>query len=227
MGFSRQEYGVGFHALLQGIFPTQGSNPRLLYLLHCQVGSLPLAPPEKSKKKKKNMYSDANIRETYFLLKISSVGQAALNHVLVYMIFKVALGRFLSQSFGRRNEWFWVIYSYWSYLETVTRFWSHSIYKNSVAVPNNKEGRGYGLAESSLRRNRLWQLWTFLELFLYWSPVASHHQCRKSQSSGSPGHMGESEAWCSSVAIPLSGSSGNPSQTTGVLGQERLEASVP
>ena len=26
MGFSRQEYGVGCHFLLQGIFPTQGSN---------------------------------------------------------------------------------------------------------------------------------------------------------------------------------------------------------
>ena len=44
MGFSRQEYGVGCHALLQGIFPTQRWNPRLLYLLHQQVGSLPLAP---------------------------------------------------------------------------------------------------------------------------------------------------------------------------------------
>ena len=29
------------HALLQGIFPTQGFNPRLLYLLHRQAGSLP------------------------------------------------------------------------------------------------------------------------------------------------------------------------------------------
>ena len=28
------------------IFPTQGSNPYLLHLLHLQVGSLPLAPPE-------------------------------------------------------------------------------------------------------------------------------------------------------------------------------------
>ena len=28
-GFSRQEYWIGCHALLQGIFPTQGSNPRL------------------------------------------------------------------------------------------------------------------------------------------------------------------------------------------------------
>ena len=34
--------GVGCHALLQGIFPTQGLNPRLLGLLHWQVGSLPL-----------------------------------------------------------------------------------------------------------------------------------------------------------------------------------------
>ena len=37
--------GVGCHALLQGIFPTQGANPCLLCLLHWQVGSLPLAPP--------------------------------------------------------------------------------------------------------------------------------------------------------------------------------------
>ena len=31
MGFPRQEYGVGCHFLLQGIFPTHGSN---LHLLH-------------------------------------------------------------------------------------------------------------------------------------------------------------------------------------------------
>ena len=31
--------------LLQGIFPTQGSNPRLLCVLDRQVASLPLAPP--------------------------------------------------------------------------------------------------------------------------------------------------------------------------------------
>ena len=34
--------GVGCHALLQGIFPTQGSNPHLLQVLHWQVGSLPV-----------------------------------------------------------------------------------------------------------------------------------------------------------------------------------------
>ena len=36
---------MGCHAFLQGIFPTQGSNPHLLYLLNWQVASLPLAPP--------------------------------------------------------------------------------------------------------------------------------------------------------------------------------------
>ena len=34
--------GVGCHALLQGSFPAQGWNPRLLALLHWQAGSLPL-----------------------------------------------------------------------------------------------------------------------------------------------------------------------------------------
>ena len=34
--------GVGCHALLQGILPTQGSNPCLPRLLHRQVDSLPL-----------------------------------------------------------------------------------------------------------------------------------------------------------------------------------------
>ena len=38
---------VGYHALLQGIFLTQRSNPCLLCLLHWQAGSFPLAPPGK------------------------------------------------------------------------------------------------------------------------------------------------------------------------------------
>ena len=37
--------GVSCHFLLQRIFPTQGSNPRLLRLLHWQAGSLPLSHP--------------------------------------------------------------------------------------------------------------------------------------------------------------------------------------
>ena len=48
MEFSRhRNTGVGCHFLLQGIFPTQGSNPCLLSLLHWQVDSLSLAPPRK------------------------------------------------------------------------------------------------------------------------------------------------------------------------------------
>ena len=38
---------MGCHALLQGIFPTQGWNPGLLCILHWQVVSLLLAPPGK------------------------------------------------------------------------------------------------------------------------------------------------------------------------------------
>ena len=38
---------VGCHALLQRIFPTKGSNPCLLHLLHWQADSLLLAPPGK------------------------------------------------------------------------------------------------------------------------------------------------------------------------------------
>ena len=36
--------GVGCHALLQGIFPTQGSNLYLLHLLHWQASSVPPVP---------------------------------------------------------------------------------------------------------------------------------------------------------------------------------------
>ena len=39
--------GVGFNALLQGIFPSQGLNSCLLRLPRCQAGSLLLAPPGK------------------------------------------------------------------------------------------------------------------------------------------------------------------------------------
>ena len=42
-----QNTGVGCCAFFQGILLTQGSNLRLLCLLHWQVSSLPLAPPGK------------------------------------------------------------------------------------------------------------------------------------------------------------------------------------
>ena len=41
--FPDKNSGVGYCFLLQGIFPTQGSNPCLLRLLHCQADSLPLS----------------------------------------------------------------------------------------------------------------------------------------------------------------------------------------
>ena len=44
---TKKTTGMCHHALLQGIFPTQGSNPHLVSLLHWQEGSLPLAPPGK------------------------------------------------------------------------------------------------------------------------------------------------------------------------------------
>ena len=47
MGFSRQEYWSGCHALFQGIFSTHGSNPRLLNLLHCRLIFLLAEPPRK------------------------------------------------------------------------------------------------------------------------------------------------------------------------------------
>ena len=45
--FSGKNTGVGCHALLQGIFLTQGLKPGLLHFLHWQASSLPLAPPGK------------------------------------------------------------------------------------------------------------------------------------------------------------------------------------
>ena len=40
--FPGKNTGVGYHFLLQEIFPTQGSNLSVLHLLHWLVGSLPL-----------------------------------------------------------------------------------------------------------------------------------------------------------------------------------------
>ena len=55
MGFSSKNTGVCCHALLQGIFLTQGWNPCLLNLLHWQVSSLPL-----------HHQGGMNLKEEYF-----------------------------------------------------------------------------------------------------------------------------------------------------------------
>ena len=46
--FPGKDIGVRCHSLLQGIFPTQGLNPRLLPLLHWQLDSSPLSHPATS-----------------------------------------------------------------------------------------------------------------------------------------------------------------------------------
>ena len=47
--YTRKNIGVDCHALLQGNFPIEGSNPSLMSL-HWQAGSLPLAPTGKPQK---------------------------------------------------------------------------------------------------------------------------------------------------------------------------------
>ena len=47
VGSSSKNTGVGCHFLLQGIFPTQGSNPQFPHRLHWHLLHLPLAPPGK------------------------------------------------------------------------------------------------------------------------------------------------------------------------------------
>ena len=58
MGFSRQEYWSGLHALLQGIFPTHGSNQHFLHVLFWQAGSLLLVPSGKPTLTKVKMQSE-------------------------------------------------------------------------------------------------------------------------------------------------------------------------
>ena len=65
---------MGYHALLQGAFRTQGLNSHLLHLLHWQAGSLPLALPGKPQRHhglSPNSGAIVNIRS---LEPISSIG---------------------------------------------------------------------------------------------------------------------------------------------------------
>ena len=71
---------MGCHFLLQGIFLTQGSNQRLLILLHWQVGSLPLAPPGK-------LWSHMGLSNILHISRAnwSSYQEATFNHQVNYM----------------------------------------------------------------------------------------------------------------------------------------------
>ena len=69
MGFCRQNTGAGCHALLQGIFSTQGLNPCLSWLLRWQEGSL---PPEQLGKPREWWY--------FYLNYFTALPQASLTH---------------------------------------------------------------------------------------------------------------------------------------------------
>ena len=55
MGFSRQEYWSGLPCPSPGALPDPGIEPASLWLLHWQVGSLPLVPPGKPRDYEQNI----------------------------------------------------------------------------------------------------------------------------------------------------------------------------
>ena len=78
--FQARILGVGCHVLLQGIFPTQGSNPSLLHLLHWQVDSLPLHHQGSLTPILGNIYSSPNTLKPPYLVPlpmVSSLSKAA------------------------------------------------------------------------------------------------------------------------------------------------------
>ena len=61
--------GVGYHALIQGIFLTQGSNPHLFCLLHWQAGSsATIQAIEAHKKQKEKPRAGRDPKENSFTL---------------------------------------------------------------------------------------------------------------------------------------------------------------
>ena len=96
-GILQANIGIGCHAFLQGIFPTQGSNPRLFCILYWQAGSLPLAAPGKpktflrsselQKTQCKSNYSSKHILDTSSFLR-------DVVHVAIFVLLCI-LGKFL------------------------------------------------------------------------------------------------------------------------------------
>ena len=64
---------VGCHALLHGIFPTQGSNSHLLHLLHWQAGSLPLGISGKPRR---------SIEDSYIIIIFNQFSIAAVKFTM-------------------------------------------------------------------------------------------------------------------------------------------------
>ena len=72
------------HAVLQGIFPIQGSNLCFLRLLHWQAGSLPLTPPGKPE----HTHTYKLTYVTHFLLYIYLVIYMYISYML-YFLFQI------------------------------------------------------------------------------------------------------------------------------------------
>ena len=89
--------GVGCHFLLQGILPTQGSNPHLLRLLHWQVSSLPQMPPGKS-------YEVFIVYLTYWISCLPSTG---LEIYLLLLCFRYTF-KFLICLLDIQNDLPWI-----------------------------------------------------------------------------------------------------------------------
>ena len=103
--------GVGCHALLQGIFPTQRSNLRPLCLLRWQTDSLPWAPPHSPGKPEVNEWEADNMEKwSLNSLEMPSLstapewGQVCLNHPfnLCWALLGKSDRTFLVQPSGRK-----------------------------------------------------------------------------------------------------------------------------
>ena len=92
MEFSRQEYWSGLPCPPQEIFPTQGSNLHLLCLLHWQAGSLPPAPPGKSKRLSE-MAKSRKLSWMNFGLEIWRSPEEIPTEKLKYLFWGIKLGR--------------------------------------------------------------------------------------------------------------------------------------
>ena len=80
--------GVGCYALFQELFLTRGSNPRILCLLHCQVGSLPLAPPGKLSTAPSVQFSSVQLLSSVWLCdpKDCSIPGLPVHHQLLGLV---------------------------------------------------------------------------------------------------------------------------------------------
>ena len=80
-GFFKQEYWSWLHFLLQGTFPTEGSNPSLLCLLHCRWSLYPLSHWGSSLLDEKEESEKADLRLKIQKTKIMASGPITSWHI--------------------------------------------------------------------------------------------------------------------------------------------------